>query len=403
MNRQYLSLHQQCGIRQRMPLNRARHHTYSRILGQFSGPAVNRGLTLIELLVAMAIGLLIVLVATTVLVFSQRGAVVVDGAAQLRDDARFATELIQRLAVQAGFEDLDAASMSYKDTPAHYKLANNNTDIATLQPNIFGFNNALPSPTDPLNSARTRSGSDKGNGSDVLILQYQTVKADLSKGAGAPSDGSIINCNGLAPDKSSIRRDDRIASVLYVDNSQGDLALMCITQGSTGWSDPEPILKGVENFQVLYGVDNVEPGKAISPLPSKVAAGSATEASPKPADSVPDRYLRADQLTVSGNTAATYANWRRVRSLRIGMVLRGPAGSAHENLGGTFYPLGNKEYPYDSSNDPGSEMEISSQSGGDLVSRLRQTVTFTVQLRNCQNQGYQPTNSEQPCDVVLPE
>ena len=127
------------------------------------------------------------------------------------------------------------------------------------------------------------------------------------------------------------------------------------------------------------------------------------EASPKPADSVPDRYLRADQLTVSGDTVATYANWRRVRSLRIGMVLRGPAGSAHENLGGIFYPLGNKEHPYDSSSDPGSKMEISSKSGGDLTSRLRQTVTFTVQLRNCQNQGYQPANSEQPCDVVLPE
>ena len=277
MNRQYLSSHQQGYMRQRMPLSRARHHNHGRFCGQrfsgqqFSGPAASRGLTLVELLVAMAIGLLIVMVATTVLVFSQRGAVVVDGAAQLRDDARFATELIQRLAVQAGFEDLDAASMPYKDSPAHYKLANNNTDIATLQPNIFGFNNALPNKNDLLNSATPRSGTDGGNGSDVLILQYQTVKADLNKGAGAPSDGSIINCNGIAPGMSSINRSDRIASILYVDNSQGDLALMCITQGSTGWSDPEPILKGVENFQVLYGVDNVEPGKAISPLPSKVA------------------------------------------------------------------------------------------------------------------------------------
>ena len=314
MNRQYLSSHQQGYMRQRMPLSRARHHNHGRFCGQrfsgqqFSGPATSRGLTLVELLVALAIGLMIVLVATTVMVFSQRGAVVVDGAAQLRDDARFATELIQRLVVQTGFEDLDTATIPDRGSPTQYSLVNKSIDITTLQPNIFGFNNALPNKDDLLNKSTPRSGGDKGNGSDVLILQYQTVKSDLDKGAGAPSDGSIINCNGLAPDKSSIRRDDRIASILYLGESQGDLALMCITQGSTGWSDPEPILKGVENFQVLYGVDNVEPGKAISPLPSKVAAGSAAEASPKPADSVPDRYLRADQLTVSGDTVATYAN-----------------------------------------------------------------------------------------------
>lgn len=370
----------------------------------FSGPAANRGLTLVELMVAMAIGLLIVLVATTVLIVSQRGATVVDGAAQLRDDARFATELIQRLVVQTGFEDVNIASMSYKDSAALYALANNKTDIKTLMPNIYGFNNAIPSKTEPLSKATERAAGDGGNGSDVLVLQYQTVKARLSGGAGSASDGSIINCNGAAPGKSSISRDDRIASILYLGESQGDLALMCITQDKDGnWEAPQPILKGVENFQVLYGVDNVVPGVAPPTEPSKVAAGSSVPVSARPADSVPDRYWNASRLTVPGNQAATYANWRRVRSLRIGMVLRGPVGSAHEAAGGTFYPLGNKDYPHGSAADPGSLMTIADTAGRDLTSRLRQTVTFTVQLRNCQNQGYQPADSEQPCDVVLPQ
>ena len=44
-----------------------------------------RGFTLVELLVAMAIGLLIVLITVATLTASRQGATVVDAAAQLRD------------------------------------------------------------------------------------------------------------------------------------------------------------------------------------------------------------------------------------------------------------------------------------------------------------------------------
>lgn len=127
---------------------------------------------------------------------------------------------------------------------------------------------------------------------------------------------------------------------------------------------------------MLYGVD-------------KVVANTAPTGN---VDSVPDSYLRADQMTVTGNDAATLTNWRRVRSLRIGLVLRGPPGSAQSSESQTLYPLGSN---YESTSDPGSKFTATD-------SRLRQVVTFTVQLRNCQNQGYQPASSTTPCDVVLP-
>ncbi|MET0542212.1 MAG: PilW family protein, partial [Variovorax sp.] len=69
-------------------------------------------------------------------------------------------------------------------------------------------------------------------------------------------------------------------------------------------------------------------------------------------------------------------NWQRVRSLRIGLVLRGPLNSAQDrNPDMSFYPLGKAMY---SSSDPGTKL-VPAQDG-----RLRQTVTFTVHLHNRQ-------------------
>ena len=64
------------------------------------------GLTLIELLVAMTIGLLIVLAAAAALLVSRQGFFAVDAASQLRDNARYAQDIIQRLGVQAGFKNV---------------------------------------------------------------------------------------------------------------------------------------------------------------------------------------------------------------------------------------------------------------------------------------------------------
>ena len=140
--------------------------------------------------------------------------------------------------------------------------------------------------------------------------------------------------------------------------------------------DTQPLVQGVENFQVLYGVDGVAPGNTVVPI----------AAAP---DSIPERYLRADQLTVAGNDIATYANWRRVRSIRIGVVLRGAPGSAVDRTSQTFNPLGvSKGSPSgtpgsafaDNTNDPGTVFAAAADG------RLRQAMTFTVHLRNFQGE-----------------
>ena len=185
----------------------------------------------------------------------------------------------------------------------------------------------------------------------------------------------MIDCSGNAPEIRATNYSDRYASVLHVaTSSDGEPALMCTRWPDGGGSaETQPLINGVENFQVLYGVDGIGPANAALPAAST-------------ADSVVDRYLRADQLTVSDD-AFTTANWQRVRSIRIGMVLRGPPGSAVDNTAQTYYPLGTAKASgsgavgsmfADATNDPGTEFKPSADG------RLRHVVTFTIHLRNPQ-------------------
>ena len=321
--------------------------------------AKQAGLTLLELLVAMTLGLLIVLAAAAALLVSRQGFFAVDAASQLRDNARYAQSIVQRVGVQAGFKNINMLVPPPPEDPAN-----------PFEPSVFGINNAKRSTSTAWDAGSTWGTSDAGKNSDILVLRAHV--STTTGEVGSPSDGSMIDCLGEAPPVTS-ELDGGFFNILHVQaSSAGEPALMCTRAAAGGGFEAQPLVQGVESFQVLYGVDNVVPNTAPT---------GAT-------DSVPDRYLRADQLTVTGNDAATYANWRRVRSLRIGMVLRSQPGSAVDTASQTFYPLGTSKSSAsgavgsafaDATNDPGSEFTPA------VDRRLRQVVTFTVHLRNFQD------------------
>ena len=317
-----------------------------------------RGFTMVELLVAMVISLLIALAAISALTVTRQGFTTVDASSQLRDNGRFISDLIQRLGVQSGYKDTLYAAFPPPPTMSAFA-----TDP---DPNITGVNSALASASDPFNASTARTTSD---GSDILILRYQA--AETFPGSGV-ADRSMIDCMGSSSATPAANRYDRIGSVLHVQISQGEPTLMCTVVGATtGTFSTQPIISGVENFQVLYGVDGVTAGTA-----PPVAAG----------DTVPESYLRADQLVVAGNAIATNANWRRVRSMRIGIVLRGPVNSAQDRSTQTYYPFG--PAPGSSGGAKGSALSSTNDTGTVFTptadGRLRQVVTFTVHLRNDQ-------------------
>lgn len=331
-----------------------------------------RGMTLVELLVAMVLGLLIALAAAAALLVSRQGFTTVDAASQLRDNSRFVRDVVQQLVVQTGYRN-DKYISAASPTPSGAPLP---------PPNIFGTNNRSHKNTKTWRESVAHPGGDIGK-SDILVLRYQSVLTpDPTKSDGTMiTDGTMIDCMGNSPlDDIPENANQKRLSILYVANdNRGEPSLMCASGPHNDLleSKPagtrQPLISGVENFQVLYGVDGVAPGN--------VAA-----LDPATADSVPDRYLRADQLTIVGNESATNANWSRVRSVHIGMVLRGAPGSAAEKAVQTYFPFGKAKSSdsgaagsaYASSDDPGTTFTAPADG------RLRQTLSFTIHLRNYQ-------------------
>lgn len=325
-----------------------------------------RGLTLVELLVALGLGLLVVVIAATALLLGQQGYRSVDTTTQLRDRERFAADLLARVIIQTGYQDLGAGSVSLRSTASRFL----GTDP---EPDIYGWNNAVyKDPDDLLLSTSTKitNGNRPGactvndtsckNGSDVLVVRFQGVNSptDATK-----PDNTMINCMGLGEaGLTNGDLNDRAASIFHVTRgTNGEPSLSCSYYNfATGaWVASQPMIEGVESFQVLFGTDSVTPLTA--------ASAAATQ------DTVADRWLRADQLTVAGNVAATRENWRRVRAVRVGLVLRGPVGSAEQAYAIPFTPLGPM---YASPDDTGSNLSVTADR------RLRLQSTFTVHLRN---------------------
>ena len=319
-----------------------------------------RGLTLIELMVTLVLSLIVVLAAVTVLLATRRGFHGVDAVGQLQDNTRFAVDLVQRIAAQSGYlADAHAVQARGVRFPAPA------ADVPLPPSDVQGYDGAL-GPAGPNGSRGTgctaSAGASCRQGGDVLVLRTQAA----ARAPGADeTDHATLDCMGDIAKTPPSERDDRSVSVFYVAvGSDAEPSLMCAagTSGSAGTvlGAPQPAVQGVESFQVLYGVDGVRP-KLKTPADA-------------PADGVAERYLRADQLVVAGDDAATRENWLRVRSLRIGMVLRGPPGTALDRQSRTtLHPLGEAL----SSGDDAGTRFVPEADG-----RLRRTAALTVQLRN---------------------
>jgi type IV pilus assembly protein PilW len=282
-----------------------------------------KGFSLIELMVALALSGLIALAAMASLSVARQGFSSVDASSQLRDNARFVTETIQRVVVQAAFQDTSFAAAN--NTSSFISVGGVN-----VTPNILGGNNQLlkiASTTDTLSLGAdlvSRVGASLGdsnctnvddtacsNGSDVLIVRYQT--SAVAPGS-TVADGAMVNCAGLAENTVPSSAGERMTSVFHVAKpaNSTEPALMCsyFDRSTNAWASV-PLVEGVESFQVLYGLDGAigAPNTAF------------TVSNP---DGVADRFLNASQMVVAGDpdSAASYGNWMRVRSVRIGLYYR---------------------------------------------------------------------------------
>ena len=219
-----------------------------------------RGISLTELLVAVVIGMLVTLLAVTLVVSSMASYVAHTEAANLDDAGRFALSSIEHAARQAGFTDWEQQGAANAAGPPPIM----GLDAASLSSDKTGINDPRPAAV---------------NGSDVLALRF----------AGS-SDGSATTCAGF-----SVGAGQDGWSIFYVGvSARGVPELRCKYRGTNGWS-ADAVVAGVDSFQVLYGIDT---------------------------DTVPDgRANRFDSASAINAQGAHY--WTRVASIKVSLALHG--------------------------------------------------------------------------------
>lgn len=242
-----------------------------------------RGLTLAELMVAMALGLAVLLGAGALLVSSTRAHAALVEAAGMDDSGRYAMDALARAVRMASHADWERVPAPDPHAPA--RIAG--LDAASLSHSGAAIDAPL---------------LDAVNGSDVLALRFP------GSGAAPDGDGATVDCAGFP-----VHRDEEGWSIFFVArNAQGEAELRCKYRGAAGWSS-DAVAGGVDSFQVLYGLDGDE-------------------------DGAPERYLNASALAaldagllLTGMTPDERArelrartHWKRVTTVRVALLLRGP-------------------------------------------------------------------------------
>ncbi|CUI04278.1 PilW family protein [Massilia antarctica] len=298
------------------------------------------GLTLVELLVALLLGLLVSLAAASVLVSAQTGYLAQGELAQVDEAGRFALDMMERAARQGAFVDLDR-----EDAPP--SPASVAARIGGLDDHVLGGGAGIDS---------ARAGGI--NGSDVLALRFDGV------GEGAEGDGSMLGCAGFG-----VGAGGEGWSIFYVAQAAGGEAeLRCKYRGQKNWRS-DALVAGVDTFQVLYGLD--------------------TDA---PADGLPNQYLSAGAinaldaaLALDGASPAEReqdlrrkTHWKRVASIKVALLLHGARRGIPEREPQAFDLFG---AGYGGAADPGTRPD-EARMPPSLRWRERRSFAATIVLRN---------------------
>lgn len=248
------------------------------------------GRTLVEFLIALNLTLLLALLATGLLLVAAHGYRQHNDQQDLSDAAQQALAVMAQAIRQAAYVEWDSSSVPVGWMGETAPVAG--LDGRSLARSSEGIAAPLPA---------------VAHGSDVLALRY------AGSGSGATGDGSSVNCAGFG-----VAAPTTLAaqgwSIFYVAlDAAGVAELRCKYRSASGWGS-DALVRGVESFQVLYGVDT-----------------------DVPADGVPNGYFNATALEQfdaalvleGANPAQRWQDlqrktyWKRVGAIRVALLLRG--------------------------------------------------------------------------------
>jgi len=249
------------------------------------------GFTLVELMVALAIGLIVslaVMMGYLGAAQSQRGQT---DLSRMQETARFTFDLFGRETRNAAFRT-NVGTATSTPTPAPLCFGPVSTCVKGANPYLYAWNDNT---TLTLKDGSTATVINNG---DAVTFRY--YGADVASANGT-ADGTILNCTGTGiatqqtnEDTLYIARD----TTNTVNDAAGEPTLFCSSRTLTGgvWSAAAvvPLIPGVESLQILYGEDTN-------------------------ADGIVDHYVPVAGLSSSDLTL--------VKSLMVSVVVRSPGAS----------------------------------------------------------------------------
>lgn len=327
------------------------------------------GLSLIEMMVALVIGVMLMLGVVQVFMASRTASRLAEGSARAQENGRFALEFLQRDIRMAGHfgcvndqahfvrgegdPTIDTGAATGSGHPLDFSVSIQAYEAPSTGPGTnltLGGTWAAPTGLPASISALKPRG-----GSDILVLRYlaaegvpvlalapsanSVVGFDATAGArlleggvAAPNLFGVADCshanvfrgayaagkvtaNGSLLDRYTVQPTGqtmiyRAESVVYfvgTSGTTGEPALMrARSDGANGYSAAEELVEGIENMQLLFGLDATPAITTTTPPSGNIttvatASGVSTDA-----------------------TAAGAAQWRRVGQVQVGILARSP-------------------------------------------------------------------------------
>jgi len=326
---------------------------------------VQRGLSLIELMISITIGLLILVALTTLFVNQSQMRTELDKSTRMIENGRYAMDLLSDNLRLAGFYDaLDPSSITLPSSITDPCSATPTVMAPMLPLHIGGYDAAgsgasIATPPCSLTSLK--------NGSDILVLRYADTASPVLQASAVsathyiqvskcsfdiqrfilsstPSSFTLRKSSQLNPCTASsstpyadLRRYIVQTYFVSTDNNSGDgiptLKRKELNPDGSGSFVTTPLVEGIEYMQLEYGIDGIDTD----------------------GDGIPDRFNSGDMdgevdayVTCS---ACSIAQWANVVTVKLYVIARniektpGYTDAKTYNLGqaGTFGPF-NDQY-----------------------------------------------------------
>jgi prepilin-type N-terminal cleavage/methylation domain-containing protein len=314
------------------------------------------GFSLVELMVAMAVGLIISAGAAALFANTILSTRTLTNATQIQEAGTQTSQLLARHLRMAGYVDWLSSTaifneLNNSDNAAAYNLGEGQT-VSMFQRAFAAQEAQVPSSvvmpiqgcegayTNP-NTLSDTACSDVNAQAQSLTVAYQVAsKPDTDSAPSIKDLGVFRNTDGMSGDCNNQSTTTLFAvSRIYLNNKN---ELVCKGNGKDGNSAAQPFASNIEQFVVLYGTN----GTPVTTFNSN--------------DSQVSKYQTASQ--VSANNA-----WGQVISVRVCFVVMGETGSAATASAGT---TANRLDCL------GAPLKLLPDR------RLRQTFTNTIALRN---------------------